>query len=145
MTTTPSRLAPQVATPTLTRAVWFAEAEKRYGADAKKWRFRCPVCDITTSVQEWKDAGATEGAVAFSCIGRYLPTDPHKAFGKHKTKQPCDYAGGGLFRLNPIHVQDESGREHQVFDFADEPLCSSALAIAQGAAPAGGANPEEKP
>ena len=105
----------------LSHAEWIAAAEKRYGSDAKKWRFRCPVCGHDTAVQDWKDAGASEGAVAFSCIGRYLPGPTNDAFAPSQ-KRPCNYAGGGLFRLNPIRVVDQDGKEHQVFDFSDQPL-----------------------
>jgi hypothetical protein len=38
---------------------------------------------------------------------------------------PCNYAGGGLFKLNPVTVvmdPDEHGsREHCVFEFAEGP------------------------
>ncbi|AZO39687.1 hypothetical protein EJ076_00005 [Mesorhizobium sp. M7D.F.Ca.US.005.01.1.1] len=54
----------------------------------------------------------SHGAVATE--GRYWPV-----WGD---KQPCDYAGGGLFKLNPIHVDDGQPEPHTVFDFADDPL-----------------------
>lgn len=106
---------------TLKRADWIRAAEDRYGGDPLQWRFSCPVCRHVASVQDWKDAKAPDGAVAFSCIGRYLPAAASHAFGG-SPKSPCDYAGGGLFRLNPIHVVDQDGREHEVFDFVDRPL-----------------------
>jgi hypothetical protein len=31
---------------------------------------------------------------------------------------PCNYAGGGLFRLNPVTVVDPDGIENHAFDFA---------------------------
>lgn len=87
---------------------WQAEATRLFGSDAMLWRFVCPVCGHVQSTQNYKDAGAGEGAVAFSCIGRWVGT---------KDGGPCDYAGGGLFRLNPITVVADDGVEHQVFDF----------------------------
>ena len=99
----------------LTHAEWTAEAEKRFGTGAMKWRFVCPVCGHVATVQDWKDAGAQEGAVAFSCVGRWAES-PRKAFGGDGKPGPCDYTGGGLFRLNPVTVTYE-GIEHQVFEF----------------------------
>jgi hypothetical protein len=100
---------------TMTRDEWLAEAERRFGKDTLAWKFKCPVCKVVTSVKEWKDAGAPEGAVAFSCVGRFMPDAKSGFDGK---AQPCDYAGGGLFRLNPVKV-DDNGAVHEVFEFAD--------------------------
>lgn len=103
-----------------TESEWYAEATKRFGSNSMGWRFTCPICGVITSVQEWKDAGAPEGAVASSCIGRYT-TANRKAFGTtpDKIEGPCNYTGGGLFRLNPVTVvRDGSGIEESVFDFA---------------------------
>lgn len=99
----------------LTHAEWIAEAERRFGPDAMKWRFVCPSCGHVASVKDWKDAGATEGMVAFSCVGRLLPKAAE--FGQ-RGKGPCNYAGGGLFRLNPVTVTKD-GKDHDVFEFAE--------------------------
>lgn len=107
----------------ISEADWKAAGVERYGADTSKWRFRCPACDHVAAVSDWKAAGAPEGAVAFSCVGRYRGA-PGQAFEKQK-RQPCNYAGGGLFRLNPVQVQSSAG-VHQVFDFADRPLVEAA-------------------
>lgn len=110
-----SRLTPP---PIITHAAWIAEATRLFGADPLGWRFKCPVCKHVACVKDWKDAGASEGAVAFSCVGRWLPK-AEKAFdGKKVTVGPCDYAGGGLFRLNPVRV-DHDGTIHEVFEFAE--------------------------
>lgn len=93
---------------------WHKEAERRFGSDKMKWRFKCPVCGYSASVQDYKDAGAPEGAVAFSCIGRYTRA-AREAFVKGG-KGPCNYAGGGLFRLNPVQVGEI---EERAFDFAE--------------------------
>ncbi len=109
--------------PTLARAEWFDAAIDRYGNDAESWKFRCPSCGHVASVKDWKDAKAPEGAVGFSCVGRYLQKleDGEQAAFKNKGG-PCNYAGGGLFKLNPITVVAEDGAEHAMFDFADRPL-----------------------
>ncbi len=94
---------------------WVIEAEALFGSDALKWRFVCPSCGHVASVQDWKDAGAPEDAVAFSCVGRWLPSRS-EGFGKGA---PCNYAGGGLFRLNPVSVAMSDGRVHETFEFAE--------------------------
>ncbi|TXM65846.1 VVA0879 family protein [Methylobacterium sp. WL120] len=114
-------------TVTLTKAAWEQAGTERYGADKLTWRFRCPCCKTAIAVSEYADAKTAEGVVAFSCIGRYLLAEPRDAFAE-EGKGPCNYAGGGFFRLNPIHVSDEDGKLHQLFDFADRPLVVAAEA-----------------
>lgn len=99
----------------MTRAEWLAEGEQLFGKDPMAWRFACPACGHVATVKDWKDAGAPEGAVAFSCVGRWLP-DAREALGG-KGKGPCNYAGGGLFDLNPVRVEFE-GTVCGVFAFA---------------------------
>uniref|UniRef100_A0A6M3LP67 Uncharacterized protein n=1 Tax=viral metagenome TaxID=1070528 RepID=A0A6M3LP67_9ZZZZ len=81
---------------------WRAEARELFGDDGMKWRFVCPSCGYVASIQDWKDAGASSGEAAFSCIGRHLDKC-HDAF--QKGQGPCNYAGGGLFRINPIKIK----------------------------------------
>lgn len=93
---------------------WRAEGTRRFGEDRMKWRFKCPSCGHVAAVEDWKAAGASEGEVAFSCVGRHLN-------GKDAFKGPpgpCNYAGGGLFRINPVRVMHD-GRHSDVFEFAD--------------------------
>jgi len=95
----------------ITHKEWLKEAEELFGKDPFKWKFQCPVCKHVTSIQDWKDSGAPEGAVAFSCIGRWLDTGVSEAFSNEKG--PCNYAGGGLIGMNPVDID---GRK--VFEFA---------------------------
>ena len=99
----------------VTAEEWLAEGVRLYGDDKMKWRFKCPSCGYVASVQDWKDAGAKEGQIAFSCVGRN--TGSTKELGD-KTGGPCNYAGGGLFRLNPVEV-DDGQHKHSMFEFAD--------------------------
>lgn len=87
----------------MTKAEWEAEGRRRFGDDMRQWRFVCPSCGHVASVQDWFDAGATEGQVAFSCVGRYLGNAKEMC----QRPGPCNYAGGGLFRLNPQDVDGE--------------------------------------
>jgi hypothetical protein len=93
----------------MTHQEWHAEGVRRFGPDMKTWRFVCPSCGHVATVQDWLDAGASEGEVAFSCVGRHLP-NPTEMFVK---PGPCNYAGGGLFAINPLQVG-----EGRYFDFA---------------------------
>lgn len=101
----------------MTHAEWIAEAEKRFGKDPLKWKFVCPSCGHVASVEDWKAAGAPSTAAAFSCVGRWLKV-AKDAF-TNKGKGPCNYAGGGLFRINPVVVMFPDGTEHQAFAFAE--------------------------
>jgi hypothetical protein len=105
---------------TMTREEWVAEGTRLFGEDMFKWKFECPVCHHVASVKDWKDLGANENAVAFNCVGRYIPgsaealsTNPRNR--KKSNGHPCNYTGGGLFKLNPITVDG-----HNIFAFAGE-------------------------
>ncbi len=77
------------------------EAVNKFGPDVRAWKFVCPVCGHIASGQDYIDAGAPTGAIAFSCIGRW--TGGKGTVFDNKTP-PCNYSGGGLFALNPVEV-----------------------------------------
>jgi hypothetical protein len=83
---------------------WMKEGRRLFGEDMMKWKFICPSCGRVISVQEYKDAGAPTGAIAFSCVGRWDGHGDVDAF-EHGGKG-CSYAGGGLFCINPVKVGD---------------------------------------
>jgi len=93
---------------------WKNEAVKRFGIDSTKWKFKCPSCGYIATTQEWRDAGAPDGAIAFSCVGRY--TGSKKQMGD-KTGGPCNYTTGGLFNISPVLIKFDDG-EMSAFDFA---------------------------
>jgi predicted RNA-binding Zn-ribbon protein involved in translation (DUF1610 family) len=103
--------------PTMTVAEWRAEGARRFGPDEMGWKFVCPACGHVASVREYKDAGAKPESVAFSCIGRWV--GPRRVWLGGSGPGPCDYAGGGLLRINPQRVVNESGNEQFVFAFAE--------------------------
>ena len=105
---------------------WMAEGTRLFGPDQQTWRFVCPVCKHVATPADWKAAGASEGAIGFSCVGRWGP-NPRDAFERGKKPGPCNYAGGGLFRLNPVTVTAPDGSEHQMFAF-EEPAPAQAQA-----------------
>lgn len=98
-----------------THAQWRDEGIRRFGSDELAWRFVCPSCGHVASTQDYKDAGAPVETVAYSCIGRWLPGTT-ATFGQRPG--PCNYTGGGLFKINPVHVICAGGNGHGVFEFA---------------------------
>jgi hypothetical protein len=103
----------------MTHTEWITEGEKRFGTDIMDWAFVCPSCGHIATTRDWKEAGAKAEHVAFSCIGRWTGS---KKQIFDKTGGPCNYAGGGLLRLNPIEVNQE-GAIHRVFAFSEVPPC----------------------
>jgi len=103
----------------MTHAKWVAEGRRLFGPNPDQWRFVCPSCGHVASVRDWKDVGADEGEVAFSCVGRHMDAGDAAAFKKNGG--PCNYAGGGLFKLNPVEVVMPDGRTIQSFSFAENP------------------------
>ena len=95
---------------------WRAAAVARFGKDPMKWRFICPSCHHIASVRDWRDAGAPEGAVAYSCVGRWTSASDDNTF--RRKGGPCLYAGGGLFGLNPVRIEMPGGGLREVFEFA---------------------------
>ncbi len=100
----------------MTLEEWQSQGFDLFGTDTNAWRFECPVCKHVASVGDYKAAGAPEGAVGFSCIGRWIEGS-RPAFEKRGVG-PCTYAGGGLFKLNPVTVVLPNQQEHHVFAFA---------------------------
>lgn len=102
-----------------TEAEWKAEGERRFGPDMMNWRFECPICGNVASVADFRPyKGATPNSATCECIGRYKAGKP--AFGKIRKKGqgPCDYCGYGLFRLSPVRVVQDGGKEIHSFAFA---------------------------
>jgi hypothetical protein len=95
---------------------WREEAKRIFGDDPMNWRFVCPSCGHVASVADWKAAGASEGEVAFSCVGRHLKGSKQMC----EKPGPCNYAGGGLIGLNPVAITVEPGKVTRVFAFASK-------------------------
>jgi len=115
----------------MTHDEWKAEGERLFGADVLKWRFVCPVCHYEASAADYKAAGAPTSAIGFSCVGRWLPKDRVRQSFGGKGLGPCDYAGGGLFRLNPVKVTMPDGEVMSAFAFAARPILRRAARLAE--------------
>lgn len=119
-------------TRTVRHEEWLQEARDRFGPDPMKWRFVCPSCGHVASIQDWKDAGAAEGEVAFSCVGRHAKASQAAADAAfRRSGGPCNYTGGGLFKLNPVAVDfGEGNGPRMTFEFA--PVVVGSTPISQG-------------
>ena len=100
---------------------WRSEALTRFGDAPKQGRFVCPVCGFEQCAQDFFDqTDLSEEEIrkvtAFSCIGRWIDGS-RDAFSKGG-EGPCSYAGGGLFRLNPVTVEFDNGKSQSYFAFA---------------------------
>ena len=100
----------------VTYAAWLAEGAALFGDDRSVWRFKCPACGYLQTVADYDAAGLPRSAAAFSCIGRGR-VERRKAFGG-VGPGPCDYAGGGLFAINPVEVVFSDGGKLSAFEFA---------------------------
>lgn len=102
----------------ITYAQWEAEGTLRFGESKPDWRFECPSCGHVATPRQWMAAGASEGEIAFSCVGRRTGAGEAKTF--KRAGGPCNYAGGGLFKLNPVTVEFEDGTTGAIFEFAGD-------------------------
>lgn len=100
----------------MTPEAFHAEARARFGDDFARYRFECPSCGHVASVQDWRDAGAPDSAIAFSCIGRWLGADDTHTF--RRAGGPCTYAGGGLIGLTPWTITPADGPPYHIFALA---------------------------
>lgn len=106
---------------------WHKLATEKFGENARHWKFVCPVCHTPQTAQDFINAGVPEEdaktSIAVECIGRWL-REKQMAFdnrkGKIKKGQPCNYAGYGLFKLNPVPVEFEDGKVFNAFDFYED-------------------------
>lgn len=110
---------PKLKSRRISAAQWNAEGEARFGPDRMAWYFTCPMCGNRANARDYHAVNAPEGAVGFSCVGRWVKNRPvRKAFGG-SGPGPCDYAGGGLFCVNPVIVEKPDGETVTFFEFAD--------------------------
>lgn len=104
----------------MTQAQWEELGVKLFGEDKWNWQFKCPCCHYVGTAHDYKRLGASSGAIAFSCLGRYMPDIiPKTLFDNDKVGNgPCDYTAGGLLNLCTLRVIEADGTEHSMFDFA---------------------------
>lgn len=101
---------------TVTLEEYLTEAEKLFGPDKKQWKFICPGCGHIASVHDYENAGAPEGAIGFSCIGRFL--NHCRDWLSGSGPGPCNYTQGGLFGISPVKVVIDDEKNYYIFEFA---------------------------
>lgn len=106
---------------------WEEMGTKLFGEDQMKWKFTCPVCGHIASMQDYKDAGAPQEEVAVSCIGRWTGIKRKLDDSGNSNGHPCDYSGYGLFKLNPVKVIFEDGKENNIFNFSETCMTNEEL------------------
>lgn len=98
---------------------FLAKAKAAFGENQDNWKFRCPSCGHVSSVADWKRVGAKEPDVGYNCVGRYEGDRKLMAANAFKKAGgPCNYTGGGLFKLNPMHVKFPDGHVESFFELA---------------------------
>ena len=114
---------------TLTQQEFFTEAESRFGADVRNWKFVCPMCGTVQSVQQLHDAvvasGETEdrvdGYIGFSCIGRFTGQRNEGITAKNrgeKWDKGCNWTLGGLFKFHTLEIVTPDGALRPIFELA---------------------------
>ncbi|MDZ8140782.1 MAG: VVA0879 family protein [Nostoc sp. DedQUE04] len=91
---------------------WLILGQTLFGQDMMQWKFKCPCCGHIATAEDYKKANAPSSAVAFSCVGRWMPVHKEAFDDKDKRNIPCNYSGGGLLNINPVIVDDR-----KVFEF----------------------------
>lgn len=111
---------------TVSLGEWKEKGMALFGKDEKKWIFICPICETKQSIQDFLDYGISEEiarkTIGISCIGRNI-SNSQIAIGRSTPVvkgKPCNYAGYGLFKLNPIHIKTEDGYIVSLFNFENK-------------------------
>jgi len=102
----------------ITLATWLAQGEALFGTEPLDWKFVCPCCGNVQTMREFKVLKVEDVQQAYSsCIGRF--DGVHGSVNMGTKPGPCNYAGFGLFGLNPVAViHPETGKQVDVFAFA---------------------------
>lgn len=89
---------------------WVEELNRRFGKDAKQWRFKCVQCGHIQTIQDFLNHNIEhpESKVFYNCIGRYV-----SGIG-------CDWSLGGLLQINTMTVIRD-GQPIPVFEMDEEP------------------------
>lgn len=101
-----------------THKEWLEELKRRFGENKMGWAFKCPACGKVSTLQDFKDVGATPDDAYATCIGRHTG----KGSPKQTSKDGCNWAAFGLFGTvgRGDEVVTESGKVVEVFAMADE-------------------------
>lgn len=100
----------------LTLAAWIDTGTYLFGSNMLDWRFMCPSCGHVQTPRQFQALGADVDLAYFNCIGRH--DGVHNAVDIGTKPGPCNYTGGGLFKLSPVMVLDPiTEKTQRVFAF----------------------------
>lgn len=102
-----------------THQEWLAELASRFGDNNLNWSFECPACGKVSTLQEFKNAGASPDDAYQTCIGRHTGKGPPTK----GSKDGCNWCAYGLFGTlgKGDVVVTEGGSEVSVFSMAELP------------------------
>lgn len=92
-----------------TRKEWIAEGRRRFGTNFLNWKFKCPLCRRVNSTAEFEREFLSASSAMYMCKGRLYPGEG------------CNWKANSKFRPQNQGriIVTESGKEVDVFDFAD--------------------------
>lgn len=113
----------------MTQDEFLAEAEARFGAKVRNWKFVCPMCGTVQSVQKLLDAVVASGGkeedvhgyIGFTCIGRFTGQGDAGIAAKNHGEpwdKGCNWTLGGLLQCHQLEVVMPDGRKRPTFDLA---------------------------
>lgn len=100
---------------------WQEEAVSLFGKNARDWKFRCPMCGKTYTVQEFVEAGGDVNGAYVKCIGRYKGAGSPGS--KDGNPNGCNWTAYGFLGIpndNGRLVLVPDGTVAHIFDFARE-------------------------
>jgi hypothetical protein len=96
----------------LSVAKWHELARARYGDDPTFWRFKCPACGHTQTLNDFlllgMDVKQAQKYLGFSCIGRWRATLDNEnvvEFGEMDLGSGCEYSGGSAWNISPWDIE----------------------------------------
>lgn len=115
---------------TITQDELHAEMTARFGADPRKWKFKCPACGTAQSAEDFFAVGFKPGTgevnkyLGFSCIGRFTNAGDKGIAAKNAGKpwdKGCNWTLGGLLHIHELEVILPDGSKQPAFEIADAP------------------------
>jgi hypothetical protein len=121
---------------TMTQEEFLTEAKARFGDNTRDWKFVCPMCGTTQSVEQLINAVVASGGkkedvhgyIGFSCIGRFNKQGDAGIAAKNRGEawdKGCNWTLGGLFHMHTLEVVLENGHKRPTFELAEvEPVAA---------------------
>jgi len=116
----------------MTHEAFLEEAKRRFGPNARRWKFVCPACGTVHSVQQLIDAVLANGGhlenvqrlAGSICIGRLTGKGDQGIHAKNRGEtwdKGCNWTLGGLLRIHTLEVIYPDGTVLPTFELAESP------------------------